>query len=88
MFCSLFIVVVLVKLLLKCLLMKFFLKEIKMKFHLKNTKKDIVMTREDEDDIKNSTFCWFCELPLDGQESEIIVISMVSIGELHIRNLT
>ena len=25
------------------------------------------MTREDEDDFKNSNICWFCELPLDGR---------------------
>ena len=39
--------------------------ENKMKFYFKNTKKDIIMTKEDEDDFKNSTICWFCELPLD-----------------------
>ena len=39
--------------------------ENKMNFYFKNTRKDIIMTKEDEDDFKNSTNCWFCELPLD-----------------------
>ena len=41
--------------------------ENKMQFYFENTKKDIVMTRENEEDFKNSTFCWLCELPLDGR---------------------
>ena len=41
--------------------------ENKMNFYFKNTKKEIVMTQEDEEDFKNSTHCWFCELPLDGR---------------------
>ena len=39
--------------------------ENKMNFYFKNTKKEIVMTQEDEEDFKNSTHCWFCELPLE-----------------------
>ena len=41
--------------------------ENKMNFYFKNTKKEIMMTQEDEEDFKNSTHCWFCELPLDGR---------------------
>ena len=41
--------------------------ETKMKFYFENTKKNIVMTGEDEEDFKNSTFCWCCEIPLDGR---------------------
>ena len=41
--------------------------ENKTNFHLNKTKKVIVMTREDEDDFKNSTLCWFCEISLDGR---------------------
>ena len=39
--------------------------ENKMNFYFRNTKKEIVMTQEDEEDFKNSTHCWFCELPLE-----------------------
>ena len=39
--------------------------ENKMNFYFKNTKKEIMMTQEDEEDFKNSTHCWFCELPLE-----------------------
>ena len=32
-----------------------------MAFYFKNTKKDIVMTRENEEDFGNSNICQFCE---------------------------
>ena len=35
--------------------------ENKMAFYFKNTKKDIIMTREDEEDYRNNDFCRFCE---------------------------
>ena len=41
--------------------------EDKMTFYFRNTKNDIVLTRKDEEDFKNSTVCWFCELPLGGR---------------------
>ena len=41
--------------------------ENKMNFYFKNTKKEIAMTKEDEEHFKNSTLCWFCELPFESQ---------------------
>ena len=38
-----------------------------MNFYFKNTKKNNVTSQEDEEDFKNSTVCWFCELPLGGR---------------------
>ena len=38
-----------------------------MNFYFKNIKKEIVMTKEDEEVTKNSTLCWIRELPLDGR---------------------
>ena len=43
-----------------------FVKEIiilenKMAFYFKNTKKEIIMTKEDEEDYKNNKICRFCE---------------------------
>ena len=35
--------------------------ENKMAFYFKNTKKDIIMTKEDEEDYKNDNICRFCE---------------------------
>ena len=35
--------------------------EHKMNFYSKNTKKDIIMTQEDEADVKNNNICRFCE---------------------------
>ena len=35
--------------------------EYKMAFYFKNTKKDIIMTKEDEEDFKNNNICRFCE---------------------------
>ena len=35
--------------------------ENKMVFYSKNTKKDIIMTKEVEEDFKNNTICRFCE---------------------------
>ena len=35
--------------------------ENKMAFYFKNTKKDIIMTREDEEDYRNNDICRFCE---------------------------
>ena len=35
--------------------------ENKMAFYFKNTKKDIIMTREDEEDCRNNDNCRFCE---------------------------
>ena len=32
-----------------------------MAFYFKNTKKDIIMTKEDEEDFKNNNNCRFCE---------------------------
>ena len=38
-----------------------------------NFKKENGMTREKEEDFKDSSICWFCEFPLDGEVSEISV---------------
>ena len=43
-----------------------FVKEViklenKMAFYFKETKKDIIMTKENEEDFKNSNICRFCE---------------------------
>ena len=43
-----------------------FVKEViklenKMAFYFKNTKKDIDMTKENEEDFKNNNICRFCE---------------------------
>ena len=35
--------------------------EIKLAFYFKNTEKDIVMTKEDEEDYRKNNFCSFCE---------------------------
>ena len=35
--------------------------EIKMAFYFKNTKKDIIMSNEDEEELKNKNICRFCE---------------------------
>ena len=40
-----------------------FVKEViklenKMAFYFKNTKKDIIMTKENEEDFKNNNICW------------------------------
>ena len=35
--------------------------EIKMAFYFKNTKKDIIMTKDNEEDYKNNNICRFCE---------------------------
>ena len=32
-----------------------------MAFYFKNTKKDIIMTKENEEDFKNNNICRFCE---------------------------
>ena len=39
--------------------------ENKMAFHFKSTKKDIIMTKEDEEDFKNKNNCQFCEKNID-----------------------
>ena len=35
--------------------------ENKMAFYFKNTKKDVIMTKEKEEEFKNNNFCRFCE---------------------------
>ena len=50
-----------------------FVKEIiklenKMASYFKNTKKDIIMTREDEEDYKNNNICRFCEQNIESDE--------------------
>ena len=39
--------------------------ENKMAFHFKNTKKDIIMTKDDEEDYRNNNICRFCEKTIE-----------------------
>ena len=42
--------------------------ENKMTFYFKNTKKDIIMTKEDEEDLKKNNICRFCEKNVESDE--------------------
>ena len=44
-----------------CFVNKVIKVENKMAFYFKNTKKDIIMTKDDEEDYKNNIICRFCE---------------------------
>ena len=47
--------------------------ENKITFSFKNTNKDIIMTKEDQEDVKNNNICRFCEKILNLIKLEIIV---------------
>ena len=42
--------------------------EKKMAFYFKNTKKDIIMTKEDEEDFKNNNVCGICVKSIDSDK--------------------